>query len=210
MATITKLMVYNGALRLLGERPLATVSESREPRRILDTVWDDGAVDHCLEQGQWVFATRAVKMEYSPSVEPPFGYSRAFDKPVDFVRTAAVCSDEYFNSPLTQYSDEDGFWFSDLDTIYVKYVSNDNAYGNDMSLWPRTFLAYIQAHMAMEACMPLTQNESKFGTLLKLTDKRLVDARSKDALSQPTKFMPQGSWTASRGSGSRRYDRGSR
>ena len=133
MAT-TRLKLYNEALiTFLGERALGSLAENREPRRVLDAVWDNGAIDYCLEQGLWNFATRAQQITYSPSVEPPFGYRYAFTKPDDYVRTAAVCSDERFNCPLTQYADEGGFWFADLDTLYVKYVSDDDQYGYDLS-----------------------------------------------------------------------------
>lgn len=45
----SKLTVYNGALLVLGERKLASLSESTPSRRKLDTVWDDDGVKHCLE-----------------------------------------------------------------------------------------------------------------------------------------------------------------
>jgi hypothetical protein len=48
----------------------------------------------------------------------------AFAKPTDWVDTSAVCQDEYFRVPLLQYADEVGYWFADLDEIYVKYVSD--------------------------------------------------------------------------------------
>src|SRR4051794_15494709 len=94
----TKLGVYNDALRLLGERNLADVTEEAEARYALDGAWDKGAVSYggpiyCLELGYWNFATRSAALNYSPSVEPPFAYLRAFDKPVDWVRTVSVSFD---------------------------------------------------------------------------------------------------------------------
>src|SRR3546814_10721056 len=78
--TATQLSLYNGALRLCGEAKLANLTEDREPRYVLDDVWDDGALRHCLQQGLWNFAMRTVEAEYSPSVEPSFGFRRAFDR----------------------------------------------------------------------------------------------------------------------------------
>lgn len=204
----SKLSLYNGALRLLGERSLLNLSEARESRRVLDDIWDGGAIDYCLEEGFWNFAMRTIKLEYSPSVEPPFGYRYAFDKPTDWIRTNALCSDEFFNSPLTQYVDEAGFWFCDLDTIYVRYVSDDNAYGYDLSIWPQTFVRFVESYLAEQICERLTQNSTKLDGLMKLTRKRVIDARSKDAMNEPAKFMPRGTWTKARmGGRSRRYDR---
>jgi len=76
----TKLGLFNGALLMLGERSLATLTENREPRRLLDIVWDGGGVRTCLEAGIWNFAVRAARIEYDPSAEPGFGLDRAFTK----------------------------------------------------------------------------------------------------------------------------------
>lgn len=208
--TTSRLSLYNEALRHIGERELASLSENREPRRVLDNVWDDDLIDTCLEQGFWNFATRAVRITYSPSVEPPFGYRYAFDIPADHIRTVGVCSDEYFNVPLLQYTTEGEYWFSDLQEIYVRYVSNDAAYGNDFSLWPKSFTRWVAVHVAALICERLTQNASKADTLTKKAAKLLVAAKSKDAMAEATQFMPPGTWTTARSERGGRRDRGSR
>lgn len=199
--TTTRLSLYNGALRLLGERQLGSITENREPRRMLDAAWDDGAVNGALEAGQWLFACRGMQYDYSPSVEPEFGYRRAFNKPDDFVRTMAVCEDEYFKVPLTQYADEAGYWFADLDTIYIKYVSNGATYGNDMSRWPQSFVKYFEAVLAGGIAMPLTQNRQKLVDMENIAAERLKQAKSQNAMADPAKFMPTSSWVNARASG---------
>ena len=104
-----RLSIYNGALMLAGERFLASLTEEREPRRLLDHVWDTGGLKACLEMGQWAFAMRTTQVDYDTSVEPGFGYHRAFVKPDDWVLTSAVCEDEFFRSPLLRYWDEAGY-----------------------------------------------------------------------------------------------------
>lgn len=206
----TRLGLYNSALRKCGERKLASLAENREPRRVLDSAWDDGLIAYCLEQGLWNFAMRTIELEYSPSVEPSFGLQRAFDKPTDFVRTAGLCSDEYFKNPLLQYTDEAGFWFADLDVIYVRYVSDDNAYGNDLSLWPETFSKFVSAYLAGEVCERITGSRTKADDIKKEARHLLIDARSKDAMAEPTTTLPQGSWTSARQGRGGRRDRGNR
>jgi len=203
----TRLTLYNGALRLLGERKLASLAENREPRRLLDDAWDDGAVNGALEAGQWFFACRGMQYDYSPSVEPPFGYRRAFNKPGDFVRTMAVCQDEYFNVPVTAYSDEAGFWYADLDTLFIKYVSNDAAYGNDMSRWPQTFVKYLEACLARDIVMALKQNKTAWVDSIQLAKDLLVEAKSQNAMAEPAKFLPASSWVAARAGAGRSRSR---
>lgn len=207
MAT-TQLALYNEALRLIGERRIASLSENREPRRVLDDVWNDGAREYCLEQGQWNFAMRAVEITKSDTV-PAFGYINAFDKPNDFIRTCGVAEDEYFNVPLTRMVEEVGFWFADIDPIYVRYISSSANYGLDLTRWPKTFAKYVAAFLASEVVFTLTQSTEKQSYILQLMQRRLIDARSKDAMGDPTAFAPQGNWTVSRKAGNRR-DRGNR
>lgn len=203
----TKLGLYNGCLQTyLGERKLASLSENREPRRVLDDIYDDGLIDYCLGQGLWNHAKRTAKISYSPSIEPEFGYRYAFDKPADWIRTAAFCSDEYFNSPITQYSDEAQYWFCDLDDIYVQYISNDAAFGGDLSLWPETFTQFVECYMAFKACGRITGSNTTRDELRKECRKLLIDARSKDAMNEGAKFLPSGTWLNSR-RGNRTHDR---
>lgn len=210
MAT-TRLLLYNSAILLLGERQLSSVTEAREPRRVLDMVWDVGAVDFVLEQGLWNFAMHTVQLTYSPSLTPDFGYRRAFDKPTDWIRTAGLCLDEYFREPLNAYNDETGHLFCDHDEIYLRYVSNDSEYGGDLSLWPQTFTKYVAAYLAYEAAPRLTQSEEKQEKLRRTMESRLVDARSKDAMNEPAAFPPRGAWIRRRrgGGGGDRGNRGS-
>lgn len=203
MTTTSRLTLYNGALRELGERQLASITENREPRRMLDAAWDDNAVLRALEAGQWLFACRSMQYDYSPSVEPPFGFRRAFDKPDDFVRTMAVCSDGYFRNPLTarQVSDEAGYWFSDLDTIFVKYVSNDASYGLAMARWPQSFVKYLEALLARDIALPLKQNRQTMLDMEQLMEKRLIEAKSQNAMADGSKQLPVGSWANARSGG---------
>lgn len=199
----SRLTLYNGGLRILGERSLLSLSENVEARRRLDTAWDGGALKYCLEAGLWNFAMRTVELTYSPSVTPSFGMRYAFDKPDDFVRTGGIWSDESMKSPLLEYRDEGPYWFAELDTIYLSYVSNDAQYGADMSLWPETFVKFFEAHLASEIAMALTQNRAKMEDALTVRKIALRDAQAKDAMAQPTSFPPSGSWSRARTGGQR-------
>lgn len=199
-----KLSLYNGALRFLGKSRLASLSDDVEGRYLLDAVWDDRYLRRVLEQGQWNFATRTVRADYSPSVEPPFGFKRAFDKPTDWVRTVAVAGDEFFRSPLTarEYRDEAGFWFSDLDVIYVGFVSDTTDYGGNLAIWPETFTAWVESWMGLQIAPNVTPSQSNLEALGKKSKHLLRDARSKDAMNEGAAFPPMGSWSRARTAGS--------
>jgi hypothetical protein len=193
---------------MCGDRKLASLTENQQARHLLDDEWADGAVNYCLGQGQWRFATRTVEMAASPSVEPDFGYQNAFPIPDDFIRTVALCSDSYFKVPLLAYVQEQSYWFADIDPLYLSYVSNDASYGGDMSLWPNEFVLYLQAYLASKIVETLTQDKSQWEKLFKLARRYLIDARSSNAMEGPTVFPPSGSWSSARRG--RAINRGSR
>lgn len=206
---MNQLTLYNGALLHCKERFLSSLTEEREPRRLLDHVWSNGGVKHCLEQAQWHFAMRTVQLDYDPAIEPGFGYSRAFPKPTDWVLTSALCSDEFFNSPLTQYTDEAGYWYSSLDTIYVRFVSNDPDYGLDLNKWPETFREFVEAHFASRIIGKLSGGSERQKEIDDIRKQKLHIAKSKAAMAEPTSFPATGSWASARRRG-RRGDLGSR
>ena len=200
-----RLKLYNGALQICGERALASLTVNEEGRRLLDDQWNDGAVNYCLQQGQWRFATRAAKFHYDNTITPDFGFPRVFAKPTDWQATCAVCSDEFFRVPMTRYSDEIGYWYADIDDIYIKYISNDANYGTNYANWPASFTEYVKTYLAGKIVLKLTNDESKErkinapkGGLLQISK---VTAINNDAQGDPPKFPAQGSWSRSRQGG---------
>ena len=201
MAT-SRLAIYNGALLICGHREISALTVSEESRRLLDAVWNDGGVRYCLEQGQWNFAMRAVRLDYDPAITPEFGYQRAFEKPTDWVSTAALCSDEYFSVPLLRYLDEAAYWYADLDKIYVKYVSDHSSFGGDLSEWPYSFTEYVKHHFALKIAPKIAPKDVE--RIEKMHGAALRIAKNKDAMGEPTRFAAQGGWTLARG-GRRRW-----
>jgi hypothetical protein len=202
----TKLIVYNQALRLMGERRLASLSEARSARYHLDDAYDD-SLAACLEQGMWNFAMRSVQIDASDSVTPAFGFAYAFTKPDDWVRTYIMSASDRLDPQLlgNQYNDEAGYWYADVDPLYIKYVSNDTTYGGDLSLWPESFTNYVAASLAVTTC-PVIRSDAaaKMESLEKKEARAKADARTKDAMNEGPLFPPAGSWTTARSRGSRK------
>lgn len=197
-----RLSIYNGALMVCGERTLASLVVNEEARRLLDVVWQDDGVKHCLEAGQWKFAMCGAKLSYDTGVTPQWGFKRAFAKPTDWVNTSAVCQDEFFRSPLLMYSDEASFWFADLDIIYVKYVSTGGNFGMNFSAWPSSFNNYVHQYFAGKIVMKITNdkdrqdkiNHPRTGSLAT----NLLEAKNRDAMAGPTVFPARGAWNTAR------------
>jgi hypothetical protein len=187
-----KLQVYNGALLHLGATTLATLTEERKSRRVLDEIWAAGAVRYCLEQGYWNFATRTIKIEATPSLEPDFGYRYAFTKPLDFVRLVSISLDEYLTIPLNNFSDEDSYWFANCDVLYVSYVSDDVNYGASLGNWTETFTRFVELYLASRSSASITHDSTIVSKVEKLYKDALSTAKTKDATNQGAKETPLG------------------
>lgn len=198
MATETQLDVYNQALLLCEERILSSLTEARKPRFLLDQVWNNGGVQACLEEGQWTFATRTDSIVYDPNIQPAFGYIHAFKKPADYVRTCAISSDPYFQMSLTQFADENGYWWGDLATLFVKYVSNDANYGMNLTLWPETFKQFVAAHFASKIVPSLTHDKAIQDRVALARKTTLFSARGKDGMNEPPGFFSRGQLSRAR------------
>ncbi len=203
--TIDQLGIYQGALRLVGERKLGSLTEARPTRYLLDDVWAEDPIKACLEAGEWAFATRSTLMEADDGVEPDFGYQYGFEKPDDWVRTVSVSLDEYFKTPLKEHRDEGGFLWLDNPEVYFAYVSDDASYGRNLALWPPSFVNYMFAYMAKKIQPTIVNSTTTLELLDKEMDKILSNAQGKNSLTRPTHDMPTGGWVRSRGS--RRDDR---
>ena len=202
----TQLGLYNAALLLIGERSIASLNEQREPRRVLDSVWDlkadgtSGFVNFVLESGQWKFAIKTVKLQVSPDVVPAFGYKYAFKQPVDYVRITGLSLDEYMSLPVNEYQAEGLYWFLDQKDVYLSYVSNSAPVcGVGLAEWPPHFTQYAETMLASRICKRLTGNDTMWKDLVALTAKYLTAAHSIDGMAGPTRFLPPGAWVQSRG-----------
>lgn len=209
MTSPNQLSIYNGALRMLGQTRLQSLTEQREARFDMDEVWDENGLKACLEMGLWNFAMKTVKGLFNPSIEPPFGFRYVFDKPSDWVRTAAVASDEFFTNPLFAHVDEID-WYANEPTVYFKYVSDDASYGLDYDNWPESFRKFVHGYFANEIKTKLLKTEKLIETFDKEFRKHLTTAKSRDAMNQPSRFPAQGTWTRSRRGGVRERGNNSR
>jgi hypothetical protein len=166
----TQLSVYQGALRLLGPHELATLTDDRPERYQLDNAWTD-AVAYMLLQGLWNFAIRTITVTESGT--PIAGWDYAFTKPSDYVRTV-------------------GKWYANVDTLYVRHVSNHASYGLNITGWPLSFTKALEAYLAFEAGLGVAGDKSNRNDLYQLFEKRLKRAKIIDAFDESVKTSPPG------------------
>lgn len=199
----TKLQLFNAALLEIGQGRLVDTGEDVKSGRELNYVYDN-VINDCLSAGSWNFATETVKAEADTGIEPEFGYTEVFAKPSDWLRTCGISQDENFTSPLLKYYDDANFWSADVDTIYIRYVSNDTGMGYELTRWTPAFRRYVELELAVRVCPVLTQDFAMRDRLGKDRDKARKSALNQDAMNEPNpKFPPPSSWTVARGDSTR-------
>ncbi len=196
MAT-SKLALYNGALTVLGERNIADLTEDVEPRRALDNIYDD-CIAECLEASAWVWSLRSIVMDYDTNITPDFGFTFAYAQPSDLVRIYMLSDNENFGIPLVDYYDEAGYWYAWVTPLYARYVSNDAAYGGDVSRFTPSYAAYVKHALARWICRRITSSEEKFKSIFQLEEKFKKEAIARDGIREPVAFPPYGTWVSSR------------
>jgi hypothetical protein len=206
----TKLGLFNSALREIGNSNLVTLTDNVEGRRVLDDVYAD-VLALCLEQGQWNFAIRTLKIDSDPDIDLEFGWDYAFDKPTDWVRTTRISSDEDFSDSLKSYSDETAYWLANVDPIYVQFVSSDSSFGGDLSRWPATYARFVGLELGERISHRITTSNETKERLQRDIKAAKRNALNKDALNEAQpRYWPTGSWVSSRFGWRSGRDRGSR
>lgn len=186
-----RLSIYKGALRLLGPHELSALTDDRPERYQLDDAWTD-AVNHMLHEGFWNFAIRTVELSNDEDVAPRLGYDYAFSKPTDWVRTLGISNEATFRPGFEQYEDEAGYWFADVSTLYLRYVSDDDEYGWNIGAWPLPFAKALEAYLAYEVAMAIPGDRGNRNDIFVIYQKRLRDAKIKDAVDEPVDTKPAG------------------
>jgi len=196
-----KLTLYNNALtNQLGERSLASLSENREPRRVLDNNFAS-VVNFCLERKFWNFGYRSVSIDASTTVVPGFGFLYAFKIPDDWIRTRKLSAVQTFDPPLIDVAEETGYWFTNITPIYVQYNSNDPLYGMDLGKWPQSFADYVELRLAVKSCKKITGSDDLLKGpegLLKREEKAYKISASICAMNEAIGFAPQSMWVRAR------------
>jgi len=194
----SRLSIYKSALRYLGNAAgLASLGEASTARYALDDAWQE-AGEYMLAKGLWNFAVRTSQLSADEDVEPLFGYQYAFSKPADWVRTVNINTDPDFGIGFEDFADETSYWYADSDTLYVRYISNDDAYGWNIGAWRQPFAEALAAYLAFQCSLPISSDKGTRSDLFNLSKTLLTEAKTLDAVDERVAYAPAGRLVRSR------------
>lgn len=199
----SKLEIYQRAIVHCKQTPVTSLSENNEARRLCDLHYAP-MLQSLMEAGFWTHAMRTAEITVNTSVTPAFGYAYAHDIPTDFVRKYVVSASETIDPPLDYHSDgrayliEAGYLWSDATPLYLRYTSNDSAYGLDLSRWPERLTEAACTELACRIVPKLTGSSELQSNLMSLKAMALGKANTFEALQQPTQTSRPGRWMSDR------------
>jgi hypothetical protein len=176
--TISKLSLYNNALLLIGERPLVTDTDATETRRRLDIVFDQNAVEYCLEivKPNFAILTDTIASD-GTTVEHSMTYS--YTLPASYITTHSVFADTDMDSPVNRYLIEYGKLYSELPTLTHRYVYKFAGFLN----WTASFANVVSAYLAKEIAPRFAPQ--KLAEVSELFTSRVQAATSLETLNAP-------------------------
>lgn len=188
--------IINGALRRMGMFRIADKNKERAARERIEAAYD-GEVGYLLERAFWNFAMKTAQIAYDSSETASVGFTYAFEKPTDWIRTHKVSEDlsDDTGGNLLRYRDEGNYWHADITSIDVRYVSSD--YGTDNDRWPMSFCNALSARLA-EQCAHGLVSESKIAELHKDAKRAESEAKTTDAINEQVQFADHGRWVRAR------------
>lgn len=192
-----RLSVYRAAQRHIGTGRIASLTENNEARLAFDDVWAESG-DRMLAEGMWNFAIRAIELSYDTDYEPRFGYQYSFRQPDDYVRIVNMSTTGDYFGDHEDYEDERGYWFSSINPLYIRYVSNSTLYGWNVGAWTQPFVDALAALMAFKCALPLANDRGNRNDLLQIHQKLLARAKVIDAVEEGVKRKPPGRLVQSR------------
>lgn len=152
---VTQLSLYNDAAILLGERRLSAVTEDIELRHNLDALYDNGAVDYCLEMVKPRYSTLVATIAgITPTATTAYTYQVPLPAAgfltlaTDAQGRPAVYGEGRLEQPVERFIYEDDYLLTDFATVFVRYVQDHSTLG--FGAMPHSFGRVVSAYMARE------------------------------------------------------------
>jgi len=159
--TVTKLALYNDALRLVGAERLASDTEAREVRYKLDEIWDLDAAKHCFRLAKPLFARKTVKLD-SPATITTHGLTNEHTLPADYAGMVEVFADEDLDQPVKRRLIEDDKLYAEIGIVWLRYVRDLTS---TFTNWTPDFARVVSAYIAQQLATRIKPDRAEDLTL---------------------------------------------
>lgn len=180
--------ICSNALLLLGDRAIASFSDSGDRVTLVANLYDD-VRRATLRMHPWNCAIKRVSLA-PEATAPTFGWSASFVLPGDWLRTLSVGED----GDAIPYEMENGRIVCDESEVLLRYVYDNE----DVPSWDALLVEAMTMHMAVALAYPITKSASMQEAMQARLNGVLQQARSVNGQESPPQEFGDYPFLASR------------
>lgn len=199
---LSRTQVINRALQLIAADTISDPDEDTTSARTAKLEYD-AVVRAELSAYPWYFAKKQAQIAQDADA-PLFKYAYAFTLPTDFMRLVELEDRWVFSvdratqdtNPIPPYEMQGRSLLTDMTApLRIGYVRDLT---DEPTLWHPLFEEVVVAALAAALANPLAKSMSTVEAMLKLRRMKVTEARRVNAIQQPPKHIPDGSWMVAR------------
>ena len=199
---LSRTQVINRALQLIAADTISDPDEDTTSARTAKLEYD-AVVRAELSAYPWYFAKKQAQIAQDADA-PLFKYAYAFTLPTDFMRLVELEDRWVFSvdratqdtNPIPPYEMQGRSLLTDMTApLRIGYVRDLT---DEPTLWHPLFEEVVVAALAAALANPLAKSMSTVEAMLKLRRLKGTEARRVNAIQQPPKHIPDGSWMVAR------------
>lgn len=152
--------IYNGALFLLGERAILDFTgNTSKPAVLIQRIYP-GIRDALLNKHPWRFAAKRAALAPA-GASPEWGFTYLFPTPSDYIRLIQVKDN-------ASHKTADQGILANENPLYIEYVYRCK----NASLYSVEFADCLKLDLAVELCIPLTNDRDLYDRLVTRAEKK--------------------------------------
>lgn len=184
--------ICNLALVRIGSLPITSMDDGSKRSTALNSIFEM-VRDMVLRDHPWNFAVQRATLAQLTEA-PAFGYTYAYQLPVDCLRVLGMVGDEDNLDPSLTYKLEGGHLLTDEDSAQIKYIRRVTEVG----LYDAGFVSALASRLAAEVAYNLTASAALKEQMMKEYLHERGTAASTDAQEDTPEVYETNSWIDAR------------
>ncbi|MCT4552147.1 MAG: hypothetical protein N4A44_00605 [Alphaproteobacteria bacterium] len=172
-SSTTKIDICSKALMKIGASPIQSLEENTS-ESIISSQFYDIVKESLLSEHEWSFATKTQELNILNVESDQEGYENVFQLPHDLIRVLSISSSANgISIDYKLYQDE---IHTNAEKVYITYI-----YRVGEKYFPQFFVNLMTTSLAKEFVMPLTEDNSKYNSLMNESIMLLSKAKNQDS-----------------------------
>ena len=187
--------ICNLAISWLAGSRITSLDDDSDEARLCKANYDSSR-RAVLEEREWTFAVKRIQLPQLAET-PLFGYLYKFLVPSDLLYSIGVYDPAHAtrkNPPQTRHALENSNIVADIPAINLKYITDVT----NTKLFSPLFDQTVASHIAMNICIPLTENSAHLERIARMYDYNLDRAGASDGLQGTREYLQTSEMEASR------------